>query len=315
MILAPCGSYTKEYVRMGTASITGSYYPFGNFVCRVLNGYNRDVPKGDRIICSVQTTPGTLYNRNSLLSDGMEFAVLQNDLMYKEYKKNRNTKLRMVYGLHDEALNVVVHDKSDIMVFDDIVGSKINASVPGTGTRFLLSSLFTEKSWEKDDFYVYAELRNAEQVQSFCDYKIDVMTDVVAIPSAIVKEALVTCSARVLGFDKEFIDQVVDKYRYYTPYTIPMGIYSNDEPINTLSVRALFVVDDEVSDEVVYQVTKNTLENLHMLQSMHGTFKNLTMERMLDFSDMPYKIHHGACRYYQEKGYDVGNHCDDNFNF
>ncbi|ETO91706.1 MAG: immunogenic protein [Candidatus Xenolissoclinum pacificiensis L6] len=302
-------STAKEYIRVGTASITGSYYPFGNFICKILNDYNASVDKDKRIICSVQTTPGTIYNKHAMLSKNMEFAIIQNDLIYTEYRNHPDSPLRVVFGLHKEALNLATRSNTDINVFDDVFGGKINTGVPGTGTRYALNNLLREKGWEKSDFSVYAQLRNAEQTQALCDSKIDLIADFVAIPSAVLKEALVTCGIRVVKLGDYFVSHVVDKYPYYEKFIIPVGTYDNSEPISTISVRAMFVTHKDEDEEMVYQVTKNALENLRILQSSHGVFKTIKVNDLLDINHLPYDIHPGACRYYKEKGYKVAN-CD-----
>ena len=50
----------KEFVSIGTGAMTGTYYPVGGAICRLVN-------KDPQMKCSVQSTGGSVYNVNNVL--------------------------------------------------------------------------------------------------------------------------------------------------------------------------------------------------------------------------------------------------------
>ncbi len=56
----------KQFVNIGTASIGGSYYPTGGYICNVLNKSRKKL--GHSIRCSVESTGGSVANLRSIQS-------------------------------------------------------------------------------------------------------------------------------------------------------------------------------------------------------------------------------------------------------
>ena len=64
---------------------------------------------------------------------------------------------------------------------------------------------------------------------------------------------------------------------------------------------ASFVTSADVSDELVYAVTKAVFENLDTFKEQHPAFANLDPKKMLtDGISAP--LHPGAIKYYKEAG-------------
>ena len=98
---------------------------------------------------------------------------------------------------------------------------------------------------------------------------------------------------------------MIDKYSYYANALIPNSFYPralNTEDIETIGVKATFITSKNVSEEIVYAVTKVIFENFEEFKSLHPAYAVLTRENMLEGLSAP--IHKGALRYYQEVGLD-----------
>ena len=90
MIVASCdkkssdtaeSSQTKaktQYVTIGTGGVTGVYYPTGGAISKMINA------KKDAygIRASVESTGGSVYNINAVLSGDLEFGIAQSDRQY-----------------------------------------------------------------------------------------------------------------------------------------------------------------------------------------------------------------------------------------
>jgi TRAP transporter TAXI family solute receptor len=90
----------------------------------------------------------------------------------------------------------------------------------------------------------------------------------------------------------------------WVPYTIPAGLYPNQEKdINTIAQPNFLAVNDRVDEEHVYLLTKTIYENLPFLTAIHPATKEMAIERAM--GGLPVPLHPGAARYYAEVGVSI----------
>jgi uncharacterized protein len=98
------------------------------------------------------------------------------------------------------------------------------------------------------------------------------------------------------------VDQLVKENPYYAKAVIPGGMYAGtDADVETFGVKATFVSSAEVSDDVVYQVTKAVFENFEDFKKLHPAFDTLQKEDMVTEA-LSAPLHPGAEKYYKEAG-------------
>ena len=79
---------------------------------------------------------------------------------------------------------------------------------------------------------------------------------------------------------------------------MPEGTYGLAETVPTVAVQAMLVVRDDLSEEVVYDITKAIFENLD--QVSHAKAKLINAENALN--GVGIDVHPGAQKYFDEKG-------------
>lgn len=85
------------------------------------------------------------------------------------------------------------------------------------------------------------------------------------------------------------------------PWTIKAGGYPwLESDINTYAARALLIVDDSMSEDDAYKLTKAVLDNVDKVQGVHKAMKGFTPELMSSLKELPY--HPGAAKAYAEHG-------------
>ncbi len=85
------------------------------------------------------------------------------------------------------------------------------------------------------------------------------------------------------------------------PWTIPAGAYPwLDAEINTHAARAVLIVDDSMSEDDAYKLTKAVLDNVDKVQGVHKAMKGFTPELMSSLKELPY--HPGAKKAFEEHG-------------
>ncbi len=307
MILFACGKSSKiNYVTIGTGGVTGIYYPTGGAIARIINK-KRDKYK---IRASVESTGGSVYNINAVLSGDLEFGIAQSDRQYQAYygkaewtKKGPQKKLRSVFSIHPESVTLIASVKSGIKSIKDLPGKRINLGNPGSGhlqnARDILKSFGIKESSIKAEF-----VKAVESAGLLQDERIDGYFYTVGHPNGSVKEATSgRVKVRLVSIGGKEIDNMLNKYSYYAKSVIPFSMYpnsANKEDIVTLGVKATLITSSDVSDNIVYAITKEVFDNFAEFKKLHPAYQVLTKKNMLRGLSAP--IHKGALKYYREAG-------------
>lgn len=308
LLFAPAGSHAteQEFVSVGTAGVTGVYFPAGGTICRLVNKRRRE----HGIRCVVEQTGGSVVNLGRLRAGTLDFALVQSDWQYYAYKGESGLKdegpfeeLRSVFSLHAEPFTVVARADANIRKFEDLKGKRVNIGNPGSGQRGTMDVTLQALGWTIADFREVFELTTDEQSRALCDDRIDAMVIVAGFPSGSVKEATTLCDAVLVDVEGQATDALVRKNVFYSKAIIPGGIYpGTDRDIHTFGTLATLVTTSRMSDETVYQLVKSVFEDLAEFKKQHPAFRALNVSGMLK-DGIAAPFHLGAVRYYREKGW------------
>jgi uncharacterized protein len=292
------------FISIGTGGVTGVYYPAGGAICRLVNSGRSE----HGIRCGVESTGGSIFNINAIRSGELEFGVAQSDWQYhayngtSEFEGNAVENLRAVFSLHPEPFTVVARADAGITEFADLQGKRVNIGNPGSGQRGTMDVVMNALGWTLVDVSVASELPPAEQAAALCDNNIDAMIYTVGHPSGAIQEATTACDTVLVNVTGPEIEALIADNPYYRVATIPGGMYrGTDADVTTFGVGATFVSSAEVSDDVVYEVTRAVFENLDSFRALHPALGMLEPEQMVEDGNSA-AIHDGAARYYQEAG-------------
>jgi hypothetical protein len=305
-LISGCGSRKTKFVTIGTGGVTGVYYPTGGAISRIIN---KEFKKY-RIKATVESTAGSVYNINAVLSGDLEFGVAQSDRQYQAYTgmaewiiDGRQTALRSVFSIHPESICLIASKRSNIRTLSDLKGKKVNLGNPGSGQLQNSKDVLSAMGLNEND--VHAEYVKAIEAPGLLqDERIDAFFYTVGHPNGNIKEAT---SGRVRVFIIPVcgsgIDNLLAKRPYYTKTIIPREFYPNalnTGDIESIGVKATFITSREVDEDIVYAITKVVFENFEEFRTLHPAYRVLTREHMLKGLTAP--IHEGALRYYMEAG-------------
>jgi TRAP transporter TAXI family solute receptor len=303
-----CSSETTV-VTIGTGGITDLYYLTGGAISKIVN------KKSQRyyLRVTVESTDGSVFNVNAVVAGDLEFGLVRSDRQYQAWNgildweaKGPQKKLRAVCSFFPETIILVASEDSGIWEFKDLRGKHVSIGDIGSGYRGhaieALKACGIDKDKDKD---LQAERLNADQSAKFLqDGRIDAFFNTVTHPDQSTKE--VTSGTRKVHFvpiTGDCIDKLVAKWPFYVKASIPIEFYpmaTNKENVDTFAVKATFVTNAEIPDDVVYAITKEIFDNLEDFKKLHPAYEVLTKENMLEALTAP--IHPGAMRYYKEVG-------------
>ena len=302
----------KKFISIGTGGPTGVYFVVGQSVCRMVHKEAAEGRKKGRkhgIRCSAPSTAGSTYNISNIQAGELDFGVAQSDWQYHAYNGSSKFKdkafkgLRAVFSVHPEPYHIIVAGNSGIKSWNDLKGKRFNIGNPGSGQRGTTEVLMESYGTKKSDFKLATELTSTEQSKALCDGKIDAYGYTVGVPNAGVSVATDGCGAKIINLKTGVEQKLVDGNPFYAFATIPKGTYkTTGSDITTFGVMATFVTSADVSESVVYEVTRAVFENIDDFRTLHPAFKNLDPKKMImDALSAP--LHPGAKKYYKEKGW------------
>ncbi len=301
---APVQAKTK-FVTIGTGGITGVYYPTGGAIAKIVNKKRKQYG----IRATVESTGGSVFNVNAIMSGDLDFGVVQSDRQYQAWKglaewkdKGPQKDLRAMFTIHPESITLVAADDSGIKGIQDLKGKRVNIGNPGSGQRQNSIDALDNAGLDFNSALKAEGVKAAEAPGLLQDGRIDAFFYTVGHPSGAIKEA--TAGKRKVHFVPiTDVSGLLSKFPYYAKAFIPIKLYpgsTNKGDVATFGVKATFVTSAKVPDDVVYAITKEVFDNFEAFKKLHPAYQVLTKKNMLEGMSAP--IHPGAMKYYKEAG-------------
>lgn len=298
------GSKTT-FVTIGTGGVTGVYYPAGGAVAKIVNSTQDQ--HGVRV--SVESTGGSVYNINAVLSGDLQFGISQSDRHFQawhgrgEWDGKPQAGLRSVLSLHQEAVTLVAAEESRIQALGDLIEKRVNIGNPGSGNRGNALEVLTAAGLNPEEDLQVEGLKASEAPRMLQDGRLDAFFYTVGHPSGAIKES--TSGRRKVRFIPiTGMDALLEASPYYSVTRIPSKYYpmaANEGDTPTIGMVTTLVTSSEVPEHAVYAVTKEVFEQLDTFRSMHPALADLDPDNMRTGLTAP--LHPGAERYYRERGW------------
>lgn len=294
----------KYEITIYTGSGPGSvYFAIGSMFAKVLN------KKSENIAAKGVTSGASVSNAKAIGKGEAQAAIIQNDVTYYawnglyQFKDNPIKELRGIGTLYPEPVQIVVRADSDIRTLEDLKGKKVVVGAPGSGVAATAERVLKAAGlWDQVE-KIYQTFEEA--AQSLVLGQVDAEFTVIAYPAPAIDQIAVKTPVRLIPIPDELIKKLHDEgYPFYVKVVIPKGTYNGmDEDVQTIAVKATLVVDKDVPDDVVYELTKIFFENTDELAKAHQVAKQIDVKKAFEGLMIP--LHPGAIKYYEEQGITV----------
>ncbi len=300
------GVMAREFITLGTGNPAGTWYHIGNGICKVLNDLNPDWKMAP------EATAGGTENLRKVARGDVDVGLTHvTDLMRNIKGKKVSTKdFRLLMAAHVSIAHFVVL-KDSPYGRDDLnkimqKGTRIGAGEPGSaisGITKIFLSVFGLKMSDMKPSYV----SQSEQVNAIKDGVIDVATLGSGLPVPSAMDLATTRGIHIINIPDSVIKKLRAKVPIFVKYVIPPGVYPGvDETVNTFGIPAYMVVSKNLSDEVVYKLTKGILEHNKEIAKIHRAGMEYNTKNAFNYMrplmKMGATFHPGAIKYYKEKG-------------
>ena len=293
----------KQDILFGGASIVGVYYQVALQLSNLMNKY-----EGGKYNFIGRPTGGSVFNINALERGAFDFGVAQSDRNWQAYNGTADwdgrpiTSLRSLFSMHPETVMLVARRDANINKVEDIKGKRVNIGNPGSGQRGNATDVLRIYGIDPNTDFRAEGLQHHEAARALVDRNIDAFFYTIGNPSAAIEEPATSVDINMVHLNAPGIVEMVEERPYYIMTRIPGGMYRGvDEDIETYAVTATVVTNENVDEQVVYDLVKTVFENLDEVRASHAAFRNLQVEEMLQGLSAP--LHPGAERYYKEQGW------------
>ena len=306
------------FFRIGTGSAGGTYFPIGGTIANGISSPpgSRPCDEGGQcgvpgLIAIAQSTTASVFNntavQNGELEAGLAAADVTRSMFLGEGKFDGkpHAKLRVVANLYPEDLHLVMPKGSSIDSLSDLEGKRVGIAQAGSGTQVAVEMMMAEWGLNRDN-YDEAELNNSQSAERLADGQLDAYFYAAGWPVSAMVQLSTTKGMELHSFTDDDLKKINDIIPAYIPSSIPAGVYEGvDYEVKTPAVSALLVVSSDLSEELVYGITKamwndNTRK---LLDNGHAKGKPLTPDTALDgIAALGVPLHAGAEKFYKEAG-------------
>ena len=278
--LAPATA-EETFVSIGSGGMTAVYYPVAQAICRAI--YRELRQQG--IWCSPETTPGSVYNLEHVVSGELEFGIVQSDILYSAYKGvdgwngKRVPGVRSVLSLYPELVTVVARADANIRFLADLSGRRVNVGSVAAGARTTWNVISGDLPLTAP--VQVTQFNQDETTRALCKGAIDANFFVVGHPSPLVSQWLATCPMNFVAVRESVVDKIVSKYPFYARGVIPTKLYHVPDEILSFGPVATLVTSASTDSRVVAAVAKAIMTHVAELRTMHSALAELDEKRMV----------------------------------
>ncbi|MFK8793691.1 TAXI family TRAP transporter solute-binding subunit [Planococcus plakortidis] len=288
------GASEPEFLSILTGGTTGTYYPLGGAMATIIENETG-------IDTTAEVSQASAANMTSLADGTGEIAFVQTDTAFyasegsNMFEGEVIDSVSAIGALYPETIQIVTTEGSGITAFEDLAGKSVSVGAPGSGTYINAEQLLEIHGMTMDDIDAQ-NLDFGESQESLQSGQIDAAFITAGTPTGAVESLSATADVDIVPVAAEKAAELIEKYPYYAEDAVPSGTYGLTEEVPTVSVLAMLVVQNDISEDTVYDITKAIYENTDQIQ--HAKAEFIKAETALD--GIGIDIHPGAQRYFDE---------------
>lgn len=313
MFLAACGDKAKEdpkdtddgtveesenpeFMSIATGGTGGTYYPLGGSMANIIKDETG-------IDTNAEVSGASAENMTSLKDGAVEIAFTQTDIAsYAKdgklmFEGNVVDNVKAIGTLYPETVQIVTTAKSGIKTIADLKGKKVSVGAPGSGTFANAEQILEIHGITMEDIDA-KHLSFDESTAGIQDVSIDAAFVTAGTPTGAVEGLGATEDVVILAIEADKAEELIAKYPYYAKDEVPSGVYGLTDSVPTVAVLAMLVVREDLSEQLVYDITKAIFENTDKIG--HAKAQLIKAENALN--GVGIEVHPGAQKYYDEKG-------------
>lgn len=299
-------------MRIGTAGTGGTYFPIGTLIAKAISGpggiHQHEPFYESELFAIAQRATGSESNVADIDGDLLEGGLAQADVVHwafnasGPYKNERaRDNLRGLATLYHESVHLIARTDANIDSIQDLKGKRVSLDEQGSGTKLDVLPILAAYGMSTESLKaVY--LKPADAMDRLSKDELDAFFIIAGYPVQAVSNLVGNGRAQIIPITGALIDSLIVEYPFFSKNTIPENTYKNTGNISTLSVPAQFIVNSNIEEELVYNITSMLWSDAtkQLLSNGHPKGHEVSLKSALAGMNIP--LHPGAARFYREHG-------------
>ena len=257
-----------------------------------------------QIHINLQTTSGGVVAVTAVDSGQGQLGLAQSDVVYIVYRRGieRNVyphkNLRAIAVLWVNTFHVLVRRDSPFQSIDDLKGRRVGIIPPGTSGEFSTRIVLSAHGMSYADVQAIFEPTDS-LVPKLASGQIDAVFSANPLILTATRALSRSIPLRMLPIGRDEVNLLRGSYPFLKPVTVAANeLPGQNRPIETLGAEWLLVCRSDLSEDRVYELTREFFEQLPALARDHGEAALIDPEQA---PAAPIPLHAGAARYYRER--------------
>jgi hypothetical protein len=289
-----------KFVNIATASTSGSYYPAGLAISKLIND-------NLKIRASAQSSAGSVENVSLLQNREANMAVIQNNVARDAldgkgtFEGKAYKDMAVLCPLFTNTDHVVIRAGAGITSLKDIKGKRWAIGAPGSGTLLSNEAILSGANLTIKD--VKAEhIGQTEALAALQNGIIDGAGLVSGVPYSQLDQARMSSGGQLVLYSMTPEEQkaTVENSGWKAPFTIPANTYRDQpKPVLTVSHLALIMVPNDLPEQLTFDIVKLLHDKTDDLRKAHGAFSTFDLKAASEqLKALKLPVHPGAKRFY-----------------
>lgn len=287
-----------ENVTLLTGGEAGVYFPLGVAMADIIDS------SLDNVSATGVSSGASVSNAEQLNNGEAQLALVQNDIafygaegsnMFNEVLDNYSG----VFTIYPETVQLVTLADSGIESVADLEGKRVAIGDMGSGTEANANQIIEAHGMTVDDIDAqYLDFADAST--NLQDGNVDAAFVTAGTPTGAIQELSASADVKIVSFDEDAMDSLMEEYTYYTKQDIPADAYDNfDSTASTVAVQAMLIASNDIPEDQMYEMTKAIFDNLDQMANAHVRGEELSLDTAEE--GMSIDLHPGVQRYYDEQ--------------
>ncbi len=308
-------STQRSFFVIATGGTGGTYFPIGQAMAGIVShprGVDRCEPVAvcgpPGLIASARTSAGAVANVLAVNSGQVNSALAQTDVVAEALAgtgdfraAGKQSHVRAIASLFPEDMHLIAAKSARVKSVTDLRGKRVSIGDLSSGTsvtaRAVLAAYRLNGKRVKQ-----SQLTSDVAVQQLQAGRLDAFFFVGGTPVPIIRDLIARGKAMLVPIDGAGRKRLLKAVPSLSESTIPARLYPGTEAVETVRVRALWLVNDRVPVDAVYGITRSLFNraNRPLLMASHPSAWWINLEHAAKDTVAP--LHPGAARYYREVG-------------
>ncbi|CCG42236.1 TAXI family TRAP transporter solute-binding subunit [Magnetospirillum molischianum] len=287
------------YLAIYSGTTNGVYFTVASALCDTLRLHFEQ----HRIHCVALRSQGSADNRRLMRQGRAQMAIMQSDVTIQAASgKEPIPGAQSVMSLYSEMGVLVTRPEAAINMPEDLRGKRINLGPDNTIGHKLILDYLSASGIRPTDMIRQDKFPIESSPQGLCSGYIDAFAVWSGHPSHLVSDAISLCNAHVIGLSGHGMEEILRIHPEYSRISLPPNTYPGQkEQLETYGIQATLVAYEPLDPNIVYWLTRSSIENIDVLRALHPVLKKLTAHDMVQTGNfLPF--HAGAARYWREAG-------------